>query len=291
MYEAIEARLSRNRAESTRNNQNPEAFLLRAGFVVCGYCGKPIRAVWRKDCPNQAARSYYACDTLSAPHQDCPAFAMSAKKLDAAVWTKIKTIITRPEVIAEEVAKLRTDDPTDADLSSIERAISEIDRKRTNLSRSLEIIDDADTAAPVIAQLKALGARKRELDTEREAVRARQASWQTSQDHLTSLQDWVAAVGTNVEELTYQERRNLLAALDVRVRLYRKDHAPRYEITASLPFEPDMPGDVVSQPHAGSCPWRSRHRACPGQSRFSRRATCPPSAPTPACGQSDQSPR
>jgi len=260
-YEAVEARLARNKAEATRNNRNPEAFLLRAGFVVCGYCGKPIRAVWTKDCPTQAARSYYSCDPNSAPHQDCPAFAMSAKKLDEAVWTKVKTIITRPEVITEEVAKLRTNDPTDADLTAIERAITEIDRKRTNLSRSLEMIDDADTAAPVIVQLKALAARKRELDTERDAVQARQASWQTSQDHLTSLQDWVTTVGANVEELTYQERRNLLSALDVRVRLYRKDHTPRYEVTASLPIEVDIAGDVMSQPCAVLSPSHSGHRA------------------------------
>ncbi len=254
MSEAVEARLARNRAEATRNNRNPEAFLLRAGFVLCGYCGKPIRAVWTKDCPTQAARSYYSCDPNSAPHLNCPAFAMSAKKLDTAVWTKVKTIITRPEVIAEEVAKLRTNDPTDADLTAIERAISEIDRKRTNLSRSLEMIDDADTAAPIIGQLKALAARRRELDTERDAVQARQASWQTSQDHLTSLQDWVTTVGANVEELTYQERRNLLSALDVRVRLYRKDHTPRYEVTASLPIEAERAGDVVSQRNTSSSP-------------------------------------
>jgi len=271
MYDAVGVRLVRNKAEATRNSRDPEAFLLRAGFVVCGYCGKPIRGVWTKDCPTQNARAYYTCDPASAPHRDCPAFAMSAKKLDTAVWTKVKTIITRPEVIAEEVAKLRTNDPTDADLTAIERAIAEIDRKRTNLSRSLEVIDDADTAAPIIAQLKALAARKRELDTERDAVQARQASWQTSQDHLTSLQDWVGAVGANVEELTYQERRDLLAALDVRVRLYRKDHTPRYEITASLPFEPDMAGDIVSQPYVVSCPSRSAHRASAHQSCSSRR--------------------
>jgi len=260
-YDAIDARLARNKAEATRNSRNPEAFLLRAGFVVCGYCGKPIRGVWTKDCPNQNARAYYTCDPASAPHRDCPAFAMSAPKLDAAVWTKVKTIITRPEVIAEEVAKLRTNDPTDADQTAIERAITEIERKRTNLSRSLEMIDDADTAAPVIAQLKALAARKRELDTERDAVQARQASWQTSQDHLASLQDWIGTVGANVEELVYQERRDLLAALDVRVRLYRKDHTPRYEITASLPFEPDMASDIVSQPYAVLSPSHSGHRA------------------------------
>jgi hypothetical protein len=39
-----------------------------------------------------------------------------------------------------------------------------------------------------------------------------------------------------VRGLTYAEKRLALEALNVRVRLYRTDHEPRYEITASIPL-------------------------------------------------------
>ncbi len=38
-FAAVQERLRYNQSVAVRNNQHPERFLLRAGFVVCGYCG------------------------------------------------------------------------------------------------------------------------------------------------------------------------------------------------------------------------------------------------------------
>ena len=38
-------RLSRNKAEAPRRNQDAEATLLRAGFARCGVCGNAMRAI------------------------------------------------------------------------------------------------------------------------------------------------------------------------------------------------------------------------------------------------------
>jgi site-specific DNA recombinase len=247
VFAAVQARLSRNKAEATRNNQNAEAFLLRAGFIVCGYCGKPIRSVWVKDCPNQAARGYYANHAPQHPHENCPSFAMSAKKLDAAVWALVEATVMHPETIAAEVETLRRDDPTLADLATVARVLNEVARKQANLSRSIALLDDADAAAPLIAELKALGERKRELDTEQDTLLARQASWQVPQDQITSLQAWITMVATNLHTERYSDRRDWLAALGVQVKLYRKDHAPRFEIFASLPLSTAPTTSIVEQ--------------------------------------------
>jgi len=261
VFAAVQARLTRNKAEATRNNQNAEAFLLRSGFIVCGYCGRPIRSIWTKDCPNQPARAYYANHAPQHPHEDCPSFAMSARKLDAAVWARVEATLTHPETIAAEVEALRRDDPTHADLATVARVLNEVARKQANLSRSLALLDDADAAAPIIAELRALGERKRELDTEQDALRARQASWQASQDQITSLQAWVTTVATNLHTERYSDRRDWLAALGVQVKLYRKDHAPRYEIIASLPLDTAPPTSIVVQRGAVLSPSHSGHRA------------------------------
>ena len=261
MFAVVQARLTRNKAEATRNNQNAEAFLLRSGFIVCGYCGKPIRSVWVKDCPKHDARAYYANHAPQHPHEDCPSFAMSARKLDAAVWARVEATLMHPETIAAEVETLRRDDPTHADLATVERVLNEVARKQANLSRSLALLDDAGAAAPIIAELKALGERKRELDTEQDALRARQASWQASQDQITSLQAWVTTVATNLHTERYGDRRDWLAALGVQVKLYRKDHAPRYEIIASLPLDTAPSTSIVVQRGAVLSPSHSGHRA------------------------------
>jgi site-specific DNA recombinase len=237
VWEAVQTRLVRNKAEASRNNRDPEAFLLRSGFIVCGYCGRRVHTAWHKARNGRPHRPSYAVMQSSVEHHDCPYFSISATMLDNAVWEGIRHRILREDVIAHELARLQQEDPSDANLAAIERILAEIARKQTNLSRSLAAIDDHDAAAPLVAELKALAARKRELESERDQVRDRQAGWRSSQQQLLSLQEWVRTVAENLDELDYARKRDLLAALDVRVNLYRADHEPRWEARASLPLD------------------------------------------------------
>jgi len=41
-FAAVQARLQRNRQQSSRNSRTPQLFLLRAGHVTCGLCGRPM---------------------------------------------------------------------------------------------------------------------------------------------------------------------------------------------------------------------------------------------------------
>lgn len=245
LFAIAQERLLRNKEEATRHNHNPKAFLLRAGFVRCGYCGKPVYAVWDRNRRNAEPAPLYTVQRRSCDHYDCPSFSVKAHILDSAVWEKIAAIVMEPDTIAAELERLRADDPTEADLTGLERALQQVVRKQANIGRSVALIDDADAAAPLIAELKTLAARKRELEKERGAILARQASWRAAQDHLADMQAWITAVAGNLDGLTYQQKRDLLSALDVRVKLYRMDHTPRYEITASLPLEAPV---VVAQP-------------------------------------------
>lgn len=245
LFATVQIRLVRNKAEAVRNNRDPEAFLLRSGFVFCGYCGKRIHTAWFRSRPGAPLRPSYTVMSADVEHRDCPAFAITAKELDEAVWTKVAAIVTQPEIVTEEVAKLRTSSPTQADREGVERAIAQIARRQANLSRSLSLIDDTDTAAPLVAELKTLGDRKRELDRELEIIAARDAGWKAAQDRLGDLQAWVGTVARNLDDLPYSGKRDLLTALDVKVKLYRADHTPRYEITASIPLDPTPNRHIV----------------------------------------------
>lgn len=282
LWDTVQVRLERNRAEATRNNRDPESFLLRSGFVVCGYCGKPARAVWVADCPKQPTRSYYRVDRSTCVHHDCPSAAMKATALDDAVWDKVRSVIMQPEIVEAELAKLRVDDPTESDLIGIERTIAAVQRQRANLTRSLALLDDDDAAAPIIAELNTLASRAKELDAERVMTLERQEGWQSAQDRITNLSAWLSSVADNLNDLTYQHKRDLLTALDVRVRLFRNDHTPRYEITASLPLDSAESGDFVSQRHAGSYQLPSVLPAFGRPEPLSPRGASPPSGRIPA---------
>lgn len=91
-FAAVQERLTRNKAESTRNNRDPETFLLRAGFIFCGYCGKRIHTAYHKN-RSGALRPSYGVLQSANDHYDCPAFSMSAKDLDVVVWAKVSSVM------------------------------------------------------------------------------------------------------------------------------------------------------------------------------------------------------
>jgi len=271
LFATVQVRLTRNKAEAVRNNRDPEAFLLRSGFVFCGYCGKRIHTAWFHGRRGASLRPSYTVMSADVEHRDCPAFAITAKELDEAVWAKVAAIVTQPEIVTEEVARLRTNNPTQADREGVERAIAQIARKQANLSRALSLIDDMDAAAPLVAELKTLGDRKRELDSELAGITARDAGWKAAQDRLEDLQAWVGTVARNLDDLPYSGKRDLLTALDVKVKLYRADHTPRYEITASIPLDPIPNGRIVVGRATSSYPSPSSMASERRTNRSSRR--------------------
>jgi hypothetical protein len=53
---------------------------------------------------------------------------------------------------------------------------------------------------------------------------------------------WCETVGQRLDASTYEEKRQALDAFAVKVRLWRADHTPRYEVTAS----PALDGPIVA---------------------------------------------
>jgi site-specific DNA recombinase len=44
LFERVQQRKGINKDSATRNNPNPESYLLRGGYVRCGYCGRGMKA-------------------------------------------------------------------------------------------------------------------------------------------------------------------------------------------------------------------------------------------------------
>jgi len=228
-WQAVQGILTRNKARAIRSAKNPESALLRGGYVRCGYCGHVMRAR-----PVSGGGAEYVCNQPSHYPGSCHRHGIRASILDAAVWTRAMAILTEPETVGREIERLRTEDPTENDLATIDRAISGIERQRSNLARAVALLDAEDAAAPLIAELKGLGDRKRQLSAERETILRRQESWATNQADLDGLEQWCRTVAENAANLSYHDKRMALDALGFGVTLYRADHEPRYVITADL---------------------------------------------------------
>jgi site-specific DNA recombinase len=246
---AVKDRLTTNKAHAHRNNRNPEATLLRAGFAICGHCGS-VLAVANRGTSSRSPR--YWCVERNKHVHDCPQPSIAANLIDGPVWERVCEVLRDPAIIAKEVNRYRTDGGFDRDLAAITKQFASVADKQGRTARAIAAVDDEDAAAPLLAELRALAARKKALEVERNTLTQRIADRATEDAKLQTLTDWCSLVGTNLDTLSYDEKRLALDALGVKVRVYRSgatDEAgeplPRWEVTLR-PVSPTV--DVVYTP-------------------------------------------
>jgi len=226
---AARAQLAANKIQATRNNPSPQSALLRSGFARCGYCGNALTV-------NNGAKggAAYQCSTTARDRHGCPHFGIKAATLDAAAWSRVESVLTEPDVVKAEVARLRRDDPAKANLEAMTRRLNEVERKQRNLVRTLSDIDDDDVADLVRADLQTLAVERRRLDEERNNLRLQQEGWETGESMLDSIEAWCRNVAANLRILSYDDKRIALGAMGLEARVWATNHTPRFEITMQL---------------------------------------------------------
>ena len=220
-HAAVQARLAINKQTSPRNNRQPEAALLRSGFIRCGYCGWAMAV--RNPIPSQAGYSAtYSCNSRSMRVHECPQPRISTSMIDAPVWQSVAEVLRDPAIIAREVTKHRREGGLDRQLGALEARLARIATKQARLAQAIAEVDDAETAAPLYAELKRLADEKQQGARDHHALQQRIADAKADEAKLQTLADWCARVSANLEELTYDEKRLALEALGVQVRVWRK---------------------------------------------------------------------
>jgi hypothetical protein len=131
----------------------------------------------------------------------------------------------------------RADDTCRYGLEAIERLLAGITRKQANLATLAATVDDAEAAAPLVAELKALAERKKATEAERNTLRQGISDAEADATKVRDLTAWCQTVASNLDTLTYDERRLALTALGVQVRVWRPGTVsrdgvplPRWEI-------------------------------------------------------------
>jgi hypothetical protein len=183
------------------------------------------------------AEPYYCCNTSNRDIHGCPPAAISTRMLDAQVWERVEEVLTNPQVIANEVARLRNVDPTGPNLAALDKRIAEVERQRTNLMRRLATIDDDEMAAPFLVEIQALGGQHKQLRRERDELDAEHQGWQRAQECLDDLQSWCRVQLERLANLTYEQKRLALFALHVEATVWSKDHDLRFSITMQIDLD------------------------------------------------------
>jgi site-specific DNA recombinase len=234
IWEQCQQRLVRNRAAAIRNNRDPEATLLRGGFVRCGSCGRGMRAHRARRASGDVHE--YTCNRSGVRPTSCDGGAMKASELDDAVWRKITDILTDPATIQTALDRLQGDDTAAGEVADIERQLSALDRQRRNLIGNLGLLDPGD-AVLVRAQLGQLAEQRSALEA-RQAVQFEQTELrQAARVQIDQLAAGFVTVTYNLGQLTYGEKRDVLEALGVTVRLWRQGSAPRWTLETTFTLD------------------------------------------------------
>jgi site-specific DNA recombinase len=238
-FAAVADRLATNKATSTRNNRNPEATLLRAGFISCGHCGQSLGV--KRPPSTRPGISYRYCCTPRHTRTDCGHQTIAASLIDAPVWQRVAEVLRDPKIIAREVERRRQSGSLDRDVAALDRRIEALADKQGRMARRVAEIEDDDIAAPLIVELKSLAAQKATAQRERDDLARRMADRANEDARVRSLSEWCSRVGANLDTLSYAEKRVALEALGVKVRIYLPGSVdengqprPRWEMTMAV---------------------------------------------------------
>lgn len=222
-------RLALNKQRARRNAKHPESALLRGGFAKCGYCGWSMTAR-----PRTNGKYEYVCGQSRLVGCDCPKPTISALKIDRTAWEQVRRFLLHPDVIESELEKMTTEDPTRDDRARVEKRLVDIERQRSNLTRGIAMIDDRDVASDLLIELQSLTHRKREMESELQALADRQRLWSATQVDLRSLRDWRLDASANLDDLTYEEKRLLFDLLGLQIEVWKANHTPRFLLHMNL---------------------------------------------------------
>jgi site-specific DNA recombinase len=244
-FGAIGSRLRKNQEQSARNNRNPEATLLRGGILRCGVCGSAMNAERRRDRDGRPWYRYRCSNHVGAPKP-----TMAADNLDAAVWEGIGRVLGDESVIAAKVRRLQRDGKSDHRTADLERRLEKVQARPQRLAKAVALVDDDEAAAPLLDELKALGAEAQRLAAERDNAANQDAASRITVARMVGLQEWCRRVAANLPSLDHGERRQLLDQLGVEVTLWPTD-APRRWEAVMRPNPADPRGGIAFGTAAG----------------------------------------
>ncbi|MBA2678531.1 MAG: recombinase family protein, partial [Ktedonobacteraceae bacterium] len=277
-YENLQRKLADNKRLASRNNDNPEDTLLRAGLVVCGLCGSNMYVSRSVDNNPRLLkprnRIRYCCRTINSgsyeiqlslyPELERHYLTVESYKLDEAAWQRAKEIIHDPEQVKPHVEAKREqlgNNPaakhlgvTNERITKLDQSIKNLDRQITRLSEKTPEDEteaqEIDDAIDSMNQRKAeIRKEKNDLEKERLSLLSEQDYWLAMQDAVEKFEVWCNEWRGKLDTVSYKEKRYILEFLSIRVVVRKDEHHSSFK--------------VESEPLLNCVPRSFRHFALP----------------------------
>ena len=191
------------------------------GFAVCGYCGSPLVGA----CLSKRYRYYKCRGTYPTASRDkiCDARYIRADWLESVVWEKVKSVLSKPEILLGELSKQTEAEKSQVSAGNIEQEIRSLTRKMKGYAgqeRRLMNVLRLEMATPDIV-LDELNQMKKE----REVDEKRLASLTQTKENINKMVDIEAnlkelctRIVSDLDNCTNQDKKDAYTYLDLRVK-------------------------------------------------------------------------
>lgn len=256
VWRAANARLASRSGDQARNVKIPR--LLR-GLIFCKVCGSKMTSISVTGPSNGKRHGYYACPnhrrecrgrfTVGGEPGKCPGRSIPCDYAHEAVWERVVALKDNPEEFRRryEAAVARAgESPLRADLEAVEREAEKKERLVGTLREKwAEALaeGDGDFAAVAEGQLRATMASARKLRQSAVEIEAEVARMDSVADAYQKIEARVRDAAALLREATFEQRRDLLEALDVRVDADGKD----FRLTITPFAEPELCSSATLQ--------------------------------------------
>ena len=257
LFAAVQEQLEENRRRSREQLQNKARHLLQ-GLVVCGRCGS---ACCGRFYAQKAKRyGYYRCLGTDGYRYGgtplCRMEALSAPRLEAAVWNDVREVLADPEAVRHEYERrLKDCEPPQAGVR--EHIARQLQTVRRTVSRLIDAYADGllgkDEFEP---RLQAAKARLKTLEAQAAEASERHIEQQYLTHAIGQLKDFSDQLRNGLEHADWETRREVIRALVKEVKIEDDQVRINYRFSPSPLSEGALASDGLqhcrhSQPLAG----------------------------------------
>lgn len=247
LWEAAQRALSVNRARHVSTLRYTDDVLLRGGFIRCGGCGRKL-AVMR----NTPTGPRYCCTSNPKQANPCPARAsIMASIIDKKIWSYVSDLYQYPEMVRDELERLRASDPTTDERRLLVKHRAEVAKEHEQIALRMALAADEATATVLSRLASERAGQVVHLDARIDLLSRKQRAWDEATTRLGSIEAGMREKADRLAGMSIAERRQELDRLGVVVRLFPASSQQRFIATAQPLGELALyaePGESERQP-------------------------------------------
>lgn len=216
LFQAAQKQLRKNFEKSPRNRKSE---YLLSGHIRCGLCGQRFNGYRSPNHRSVTLRYHCAGKNRTVAIQPCPSRSVAAREIEDLVWAQVKEVLLKPELL---IAELRRRQEARVEAKHFQEEL-ELNQRR------LETLDQAETRSlrlhlysgmseeKLMRELERIKGERERIEEENAKLRKRLEEVKQAELDEAAIMQFCERARRNIEAFAFEEKRQALDALDIRV--------------------------------------------------------------------------